>query len=215
MPDLNEKKLKTMPQKAIKIDSQLVLATGNQGKLRELQALLAESRIEIATLRDFPELIMPEETGRTFTENARLKAQAVVAATGCWALSDDSGLVVDALNGAPGIYSARYAGSKASDADNNQKLLREMLGVPDGQRRAAFVCVMVLAAPVGAEYIFTGKCPGRIAHQPSGSAGFGYDPVFLPAPDYHFSMAQLTQTAKSAISHRGQALQQFKLWLNS
>jgi len=204
-----------MTQKTIKIDSQLVLATGNQGKLRELQALLAGSRIEIATLRDFPELIMPEETGRTFTENARLKAQAVVAASGCWALSDDSGLVVDALNGAPGIYSARYAGIKASDSDNNRKLLQEMAGVPDEKRRAAFVCVMVLASPNGAEHIFTGSCPGRIAHKPTGSEGFGYDPVFLPAPDYRVSMAQLTQTAKSTISHRGQALQEFKLRLNS
>ena len=204
-----------MNQKTIKIDSQLVLATGNQGKLKELQALLTESRIEIATLRDFPELIMPEETGRTFTENARLKAQAVVAASGSWALSDDSGLVVDALNGAPGIYSARYAGIKASDSDNNRKLLQEMAGVPDEKRQAAFVCVMVLASPNGAEYIFTGNCPGRIAHKPTGSEGFGYDPVFLPAPDFQVSMAQLTQTAKSAISHRGQALQEFKLRLDS
>ena len=204
-----------MNQKTIKIDSQLVLATGNQGKLKELQALLTGSRIEIATLRDFPELIMPEETGRTFTENARLKAQAVVAASGSWALSDDSGLVVDALNGAPGIYSARYAGIKASDSDNNRKLLQEMAGVPDEKRQAAFVCVMVLASPNGAEYIFTGNCPGRIAHKPTGSEGFGYDPVFLPAPDFQVSMAQLTQTAKSAISHRGQALQEFKLRLDS
>jgi XTP/dITP diphosphohydrolase len=204
-----------MHPKTMKINSQLVLATGNQGKLRELQALLAGSRIEIATLRDFPELIMPEETGRTFTENARLKAQAVVAAAGCWALSDDSGLVVDALDGAPGIYSARYAGIQASDAENNQKLLREMINVPEDKRQAAFVCVMVLASPAGNEYIFTGHCPGRIAYQPTGSEGFGYDPVFLPAPDYSVSMAQLTQTAKGAISHRGQALQQFKLWLNS
>ena len=204
-----------MHKNPIKINSQLVLATGNQGKLRELQALLTGSNIEIATLRDFPELIMPEETGRTFTENARLKAQAVVAVSGCWALSDDSGLTVDALNGAPGIYSARYAGNIASDADNNRKLLQEMDGVPDEKRQAAFVCTLLLASPQGAEYIFTGSCPGRIAHKPSGSEGFGYDPVFLPGPDFNISMAQLTRTEKSAISHRGQALQQFKLWLNS
>ncbi len=204
-----------MIQKTMKIDSQLILATGNQGKLKELQALLAGSNIEIATLRDFPELIMPEETGRTFTENARLKAQAVVAATGGWALSDDSGLVVDALDGAPGIYSARFAGTKASDSENNQKLLREMAEIPDNRRRAAFVCVMVLAAPTGAEYVFSGRCEGRIAHRVNGTKGFGYDPVFLPAPDYSVSMAQLTPAEKSAISHRGKALREFKMWLNT
>ncbi len=204
-----------MHSKTMKIDTKLVLATGNQGKLRELQALLAGSRIEIATLRNFPELIMPEETGGTFTENARLKAKAVVAASGCWALSDDSGLVVDALNGAPGIYSARYAGIQASDSDNNRKLLRKMINVPEDKRQAAFVCVMILASPIGDEYIFSGKCPGRIARQPAGSEGFGYDPIFLPAPNYRISMAQLTQSAKSSISHRGQALRQFQLWLNS
>ena len=199
----------------MKIDSQLILATGNQGKLKELQALLAGSRIEIATLRNFPDLTMPEETGRTFTENARLKAQAVVAATGCWALSDDSGLVVKALNDAPGIYSARFAGVQASDSENNQKLLLKMADFPDNQRQAAFVCVMVLAAPGGAEYIFSGRCEGRIARQPAGTKGFGYDPIFLPAPDYSISMAQLTQAEKSAISHRGKALCQFKTWFNT
>ncbi len=204
-----------MHSETMKIDSQLVLATGNQGKLRELNALLTGSRVEIATLRDFPKLTLPEETGRTFTENARLKAQAVVAATGCWALSDDSGLVVDALNGAPGIYSARYAGIKADDADNNRKLLQELAGISDAKRQAAFVCVMVLASPNGAEYIFTGRCPGRITHKPIGYEGFGYDPVFLPGPHFNLSLAQLTQTAKSTISHRGQALQKFKLWLDS
>jgi len=204
-----------MHPKTMKINSQLVLATGNQGKLRELQALLAGNRIEIATLRDFPELTMPEETGRTFTENAELKAQAVVAATGYWALSDDSGLVVDALDGAPGIYSARYAGIQVSDAENNRKLLQEMINVPEDKRQAAFICVMVLASPAGDKYVFTGRCPGRIALQATGSEGFGYDPIFLPGPNFNISMAQLTQTAKSAISHRGQALQKFKLWLNS
>ena len=204
-----------MNQKTMKIDSQLILATGNQGKLRELQALLAGSNIEIATLRDFPELIMPEETGRTFTENARLKAQAVVAATGGWALSDDSGLVVKALNGAPGIYSARFAGIQADDSENNQKLLLEMADIPDYQRRAAFVCVMVLADPTGTEYVFSGRCEGRIAQQAYGTKGFGYDPVFLPAPDYNVSMAQLTPAEKSAISHRGKALRKLRIWLNT
>ncbi len=196
--------------RTIKIDSRLILATGNLGKLKELQALLAGSDIEIATLRDFPELKMPEETGRTFTENARIKARAVVAATGGWALSDDSGLVVNALGGAPGIYSARFAGIKASDAENNQKLLREMADIPDSRRQAAFVCVMVLAAPSGAEYVFSGRCEGRIARRAQGTKGFGYDPIFLPAPDYNVTMAQLSAAEKSAISHRGKALRECK-----
>jgi XTP/dITP diphosphohydrolase len=205
-------------QKRLNIDiinTRLVLATSNQGKLKELRALLAENRIEIATLRDFPELTMPEETGQTFIENARLKALAVVAATGCWALSDDSGLVVEALAGAPGIYSARYAGIQASDTDNNRKLLQELATVPNEKRQAAFVCVMVLASPARDEYVFEGSCRGRIAQVPTGTEGFGYDPIFLPAPDYNVSMAELSLAAKNAISHRGQALQQLKHWINS
>ena len=196
------------------INTRLVLATGNQGKLKELQSLLTESQIEIATLRDFPDLTMPEETGLTFVENARLKARAVVAATGCWALSDDSDLVVEALAGAPGVHSARYAGPQASDSENNQKLLQALAGLPDDQRGAAFVCVLILASPDQYEYIFTGECRGRIAREAVGSQGFGYDPVFLPAPDYSYSMAQLSPEEKSAISHRGQALNQLKLRLN-
>ncbi|MCK5679878.1 XTP/dITP diphosphatase [bacterium] len=198
------------------MNTRLVLATANQGKLKELQALLKESRVELATLRDFPRLTMPEETGLTFVENAKLKAQAVVEATGCWALSDDSGLVVDALDGAPGVYSARYAGFQASDTENNQKLLQDLAQIPDEKRNAAFVCVVVIASPdTNDEYIFTGSCQGRIAREPTGYEGFGYDPVFLPAPKFNFSMAQLTPDEKSSISHRGQALEQLKLWLNS
>jgi XTP/dITP diphosphohydrolase len=201
-------------QKIETINTRLVLATGNRGKLKELQALLTENRIEIATLRDFPTLTMPEETGLTFVENARLKARAVVAATGCWALSDDSGLVVEAWAGAPGVHSARYAGPQASDSENNQKLLQTLAGLPDDQRGAAFVCVLVLTSPAHDEYIFTGECPGRIAREAVGSQGFGYDPVFLPAPDYSRSMAQMSPAEKSAISHRGQALNRLKLGLN-
>lgn len=199
----------------IKIDTRLVLATANPGKLKELQALLMGQAIKLATLRDFPGLIMPEETGLTFIANAKLKTQAVVEATGCWALSDDSGLIVDALDGAPGVYSARYAGNKASDFENNQKLLRELANVPEDKRQAAFVCVIVLSSPTNDEYVFTGSCPGRIAPKPTGSEGFGYDPIFLPAPDFSISMAQLTPDEKSAISHRGRALSQLKLRLIS
>ncbi len=198
----------------ITIDTRLVLATGNQGKLEELKALLNDNNIKLANLRDFPDLKLPEETGLTFVENARLKARAVVKATGNWALSDDSGLMVDALNGAPGVHSARYAGPEAGDRENNLKLLQALAGVPDDQRGAAFVCVIALVSPALDEYIFSGRCPGRIGRQAVGSAGFGYDPVFLPAPDFRHSMAQLTPAEKRAISHRGLALRQLKHELN-
>ena len=198
----------------IEINTRLVLATTNLGKLKELKALFKDDNIELATLRDFPDLTMPEETGLTFAENAQLKARAVVEATGCWTLSDDSGLLVDILNEAPGVYSARYAGPQASDNENNRKLLQVLTNIPDDKRQAAFVCVLALASPTHDEYLFTGECRGRIARTAAGSQGFGYDPIFLPAPDYSRSMAQLTPEEKSEISHRGQALRQLKLGLS-
>ncbi len=191
----------------------LVLATANQGKKKEIQVLLAGSGVELVSLLEYPQLILPEETGNTFVANARLKARFVVEATGHWALSDDSGLVVDALSGAPGVHSARYAGSQASDAENNLKLLQALAEVPDGQRGAAFVCVIVLASPSGEEFVFEGSCRGRIGRQLSGTGGFGYDPLFLVAMDYRLSMAQLSPAEKSAISHRGQALRKLRQWL--
>jgi len=191
----------------------LVLATANQGKKREIQVLLAGSGVELVSLLEYPQLILPEETGNTFVANARLKARFVVEATGHWALTDDSGLVVDALSGAPGVHSARYAGSQASDAENNLKLLQALAEVPDGQRGAAFVCVIVLASPSGGEFVFEGSCCGRIGRQLSGTGGFGYDPLFLVAMDYRLSMAQLSSAEKSAISHRGQALRKLRQWL--
>ena len=191
----------------------LVLATVNQGKKKEIEALLQGSGVELVSLLEYPQLILPEETGNTFVANARLKARSVVEATGHWVLSDDSGLVVDALSGAPGVHSARYAGSKASDAENNLKLLRALAKVPDDQRGAAFVCIIVLASPSGDEFVFEGSCRGRIGQQLVGSGGFGYDPLFLVGTDYHLSMAQLSPAEKSAISHRGQALRKLRQWL--
>ena len=191
----------------------LVLATANQGKKKELQALLAGSGIELVSLLEYPHLLMPAETGTTFIANAKIKARFVVEATGHWALSDDSGLVVDALAGAPGVHSARYAGPHASDSENNLKLLQALSEVPDDQRAAAFVCVVVLASPAGEEFIFTGSCRGRIGRQLIGTGGFGFDPLFLVEPDFCLSMAQLSSSEKSAISHRGQALRGFRQWL--
>ena len=191
----------------------LVLATANPGKKKEIQALLAGSGVELVSLLEYPQLVLPEETGATFIANARIKARFVVEVTGHWALSDDSGLVVDALAGAPGVHSARYAGPHASDTENNLKLLQVLSEVPDDQRTAAFVCVVVLASPAGEEFIFAGSCRGRIGRQLIGAGGFGYDPLFLVEPDFCLSMAQLSSTEKSAISHRGQALREFRQWL--
>lgn len=191
----------------------LVLATTNQGKKKELQALLAGSGIELVSLFEYPQLVLPEETGTTFVANARIKVRSVVEATGHWALSDDSGLVVDALAGAPGVHSSRYAGLHASDTENNLKLLQALVAVPDDQRAAAFVCVVVLVSPAGEEFVFTGSCRGRIGRQLIGAGGFGYDPLFLVEPDFCLSMAQLSSIKKIAISHRGQALREFRQWL--
>ncbi len=193
----------------------LVLATANPGKRKEIQALLASSGVELVSLLEYPHLVMPQETGTTFVANARIKARAVVEATGHWALSDDSGLVVEALAGAPGVHSARYAGLDASDSENNLKLLQVLAEVPDDQRAAAFICVMVLASPAGEEFIFEGNCRGRIGRRLIGSWGFGYDPLFLTEPDFRLSMAQLSSTQKSAISHRGQALREFRQWFEA
>lgn len=188
----------------------LVLATGNKGKKREIEALLAGSGVEFLSLLEYSQLKLPEENGSTFIENARIKARAVVKATGHWVLSDDSGLVVEALAGAPGVYSARYAGPEASDIENNLKLLKALTDVPDNLRGAAFVCVIVLVSPGGEEFVFEGSCKGRIGHQLVGSHGFGYDPLFMVAPDYSLSMAQLHPREKSTISHRGQALRSLR-----
>ncbi len=198
----------------LRAGEKLVLATANQGKKKEIQALLAGSGVELVSLLEYPQLNLPEETGTTFIDNAKIKARSVVDATGHWALSDDSGLVVDALGGAPGVHSARYAGPQAGDAENNLKLLKALAEVPDNLRGAAFICVVVLASPRGDEFVFEGTCRGRIGRQLIGSEGFGYDPLFMVEPDYRFSMAQLSPVEKSAISHRGLALRKLRQWLN-
>lgn len=185
--------------------TRVVLATRNKGKIAELHALLAGLGVEVLGLGDFPEVGEIPETGTTFLENARLKAQAVCRATGLVSLADDSGLCVDALQGAPGVYSARYAGEHASDADNNAKLLAAMAHVPDTQRACRFVCVMVAAAPDGRELIAQGVWEGRLATSPAGQAGFGYDPLFID-PDLGRTAAELAPDEKNARSHRGKAL---------
>ena len=184
----------------------LVLATKNQGKVIEFRRILSElgaTELEVVGLESFPEIQDIEETGNTFEENSLLKARTVSKLTGLAALADDSGICVDALNGAPGIYSARYSGN--GDAANNEKLLNELISVPDSKRSAYFICVAALVKPDGFEKVTEGRFHGKILHEVRGSGGFGYDPLFQPE-GLNCSAAELSAHEKDAISHRGIAL---------
>jgi XTP/dITP diphosphohydrolase len=186
----------------------LVVATRNQGKLKEISRLLSETEIEIIGLDAFPEIGEIEETGTTFEENARIKAETVARITGQLTLADDSGLTVVALNGEPGVHSARFAGPDSNDAANNTKLLRELASVPANKRSAAFECRMALYDPTDDScHFFAGKVAGRIQDDRRGEGGFGYDPLFL-VPEYGRTMAELSIETKNRISHRGAALRQ-------
>lgn len=187
----------------------IVLATRNKGKIAELSAMLEGFGLTVLGLSAFPEIGEIEETGTTFAENARIKARAVCAATGLVAVADDSGLCVDALSGAPGVYSARYAGEGAADADNNAKLLAALADVPEKERAARFVCAVCAAAPDGRLLETSGAWEGRIAFAPSGENGFGYDPLFFDETAGTTS-ANLTPAQKNARSHRGKALAALK-----
>jgi XTP/dITP diphosphohydrolase len=187
---------------------QVVLATANPGKLRELQALLADTGIEVLSQAQFGIAPVPE-TGRTFVDNALLKARHAAAHTGLPAIADDSGLEVDVLGGQPGVLSARYAGEIADDAANNARLLAELRGVPERERTARYRCVLAWvrdAADVD-PLICEGVWEGRIAEQPVGEHGFGYDPLFLVG-ELTITAAQLSPELKNSLSHRGQALRQ-------
>ena len=190
----------------MKSPARLVLATGNRGKLAELRRLLGPTGIDVVAQDEFP-VPEVEEDGLTFLENALKKARAAAAASGLPALADDSGLAVAALNGAPGVRSARFAGEDADDAANNRRLLADLAGLPDEQRRAAFHCVLVLVrAPEDpVPLVCHGRWPGRIVREPAGQGGFGYDPLFLP-DDSDRTAAQLPAEDKARLSHRGRAL---------
>jgi XTP/dITP diphosphohydrolase len=178
----------------------LILASRNEHKLRELGQLIP---FELDPLPD--EIELPPETGTTFTDNALGKARAAAIATGRPAIADDSGIEAAALNGAPGVWSARFAGDHASDEENLAKLLHD---VPrDGDRRVAYVCVLVYVEPGGREELVHGRCEGKLALEPRGSGGFGYDPAFIPDdyPGDERTMAELSPDEKDAISHRGRA----------
>lgn len=182
----------------------ILLATQNLGKVKELEELLVGEEIEVISLADLEEWEEIEETGTTFVENASLKARTAAQRTGLISLADDSGLEVDALNGAPGVNSARYAGTPKDDEKNNAKLLAELEGVPDEERTARFRCALAIALTTGEEYLTEGIVEGRILKEPRGREGFGYDPLFY-LPDFGRTMAQLTLSQKNKISHRAQA----------
>lgn len=197
-----------------KTHSQLLIATNNAGKMRELNALLENLPLRLRQLSEFPHVVEVEETGKTFAENALLKARLYSRQTNLWTLADDSGLEVDALGGAPGVLSARYAGADATDEERNARLLSELEGTDDAQRTARFVCAIALCDPAtGATEIFSGTCEGRISHQPRGRRGFGYDPLFVPH-GHTQTFGELSEASKQQISHRARALSAVRLYLN-
>ena len=184
----------------------LVLGTHNKKKGIELRELLEPYGFELRTLADFSEAIEVEETGETFAENALLKATVQAKHLGCWVLGEDSGLAVDALDGSPGVYSARFSGPEATDESNNQQLLQRLADVQLEQRGAHYVCHVVLSDPKGevcAEW--EESCRGRILFGPRGSGGFGYDPLF-EIPEYHRTFGELGRDVKAALSHRSRAM---------
>lgn len=186
---------------------ELVVATRNAGKLREIRHLLEGVGIIVLGLDAFPELPEIDEDGHTFAANAAKKAETIARLTGRACLADDSGLTVEALGGEPGVYSARYAGVQGDDAANNARLLKELAGVPEGRRQAAFCCAMALCLPGEPTRFFEGRVAGQILFAPRGTGGFGYDPLFL-VEGFDRTMAELPLEEKNHISHRGQALRQ-------
>lgn len=187
----------------------IAVATGNAHKLTEIETILGRALpgVRFVSWKAFGDFEDPEETGTTFAENALIKARASVAATGCASVADDSGLVVDALDGEPGVYSARYAGVHGDDDANNEKLLVKLDGVEESRRTARFVSVVALVYPDGRELVGEGTCEGMVGFAGRGTHGFGYDPLFLPSDTPGKTMAELTPEEKNAISHRFHALE--------
>ncbi|OGP68749.1 MAG: non-canonical purine NTP pyrophosphatase, RdgB/HAM1 family [Deltaproteobacteria bacterium RBG_16_44_11] len=187
----------------------IVFASRNGGKIKEISDMLEGTDIELASLNNYDNVPEIAEDGKNFLENALKKARVVSGYTGETVLADDSGLQVDVLGGEPGIYSARYSGENATDAENNKKLLAKLKGVPQESRGASFCCVLVLYRTDGSYDCFEGKWRGQIIDEPRGSNGFGYDPIFM-VPDLKMTAAELPAEIKNKISHRGQAFAQLK-----
>lgn len=192
-------------QDELKKRRDVVVASKNRGKIEEIKAALAHLSLSVMAVADCLDVAEPEETGLTFAENAELKARYYAAATGRICLADDSGLEVDALAGAPGVYSARFAGEHATDAQNNAKLLHLLSAVPAQQRTARFRCALAFFDPAGFLITAEGTCEGRILETYRGDGGFGYDPLFYLS-EYEKTLAQMTLDEKNAVSHRGKAL---------
>ena len=197
-------------------------ATGNAGKLRELRRILEAQGHEVVSQKELGITIEPDETGTTFEANALIKAETICKASGLPTIADDSGLCVDALGGAPGVYSARYCGHHGDDEANNDKLLEELAGVPEGKRAARFVSSICVCLPGGRCAVFEGVCPGRVGFVRRGTNGFGYDPLFIPDEvgvpggggtaenTQGRSYAELSAAEKDAISHRGRAMERME-----
>lgn len=191
----------------------LLIATTNGYKIREIRALLKPyAKFDLYSLLDFPNYVQPEETGLTFEENAILKAVHAAKTLNKWTLADDSGLIVPALQGAPGVYSARYAGAGSSDKENRKKLLKEMSHLEGIGRSAYFECCIALASPDGIKKVVKGVCEGSIQTEEKGSLGFGYDSLFIKH-DYNQTFAELEEHQKNQVSHRAKALAKLKMAL--
>ncbi|WP_066257988.1 XTP/dITP diphosphatase [Neobacillus drentensis] len=193
---------------------EVIIATKNPGKAKEFEHIFSARGIEVRTLLDFPEIPDVEETGLTFEENALLKAEAISQALGKMVIGDDSGLIVDALEGRPGIYSARYAGEPKNDQNNTDKVLSELKGLPEEKRSARFYCALAVAIPGQEPMTVSGTCEGRILEERRGTNGFGYDPVFY-VPEKGVAMAELSSDEKNKISHRANALKKLDVVLDS
>jgi len=192
---------------------EIVIASGNKGKIAEFNELFKSANIEVLSLADLTiDLPTIEETGDTFHENAQIKAETIANLIKAPVIADDSGLIVDALDGRPGVYSARYAGEPTDDVKNYQKVLQELDSLDNIERTARFVAVLALARPDKKTAYFEGECEGKITDNPEGNFGFGYDPIFIPE-GYNVTMAQLNQNEKNSISHRYHALSKLKKWL--
>lgn len=194
------------------LPEKILIATGNQGKVKEIRDLVKDVPIVFLSLSDIgdaPEVI---EDGLTFEENALKKARTLAVATGLVTLADDSGLCLDALDGRPGVHSARYAGEDASDAEKCARILQEMENVSEHNRSARFVCVMALVTPEGEEMMFRGSCEGTITREPRGTGGFGYDPIFY-FEEAGCTFAEMDRQSKNQVSHRGRALRAFARFL--
>lgn len=194
------------------IPDKILIATTNQGKIEEIRNLVKGLPAVFLSLSEVPDIPEVVEDGTTFEENALKKARTMAQSTGMVTLADDSGLCVDALNGRPGVHSARYAGEDASDEDKYRRILAEMQDVPDSQRSARFECALALVAPDGEERLFRGVCKGLITRAPRGSSGFGYDPIFY-FEDAGCTFAEMDRESKNQVSHRGRALRQFAEFL--